>query len=1128
MSSSSPEWQGDWLSEYPPVRSLILDQEALRIYEHAYAIGERVEEVHAPRISFTIVLAALLAGTDETSRWFQQTAGMFGPARDLVLQEKPGLQATVVGDLAVPDGPPEKIQLSSDKHLLTASAREVLLNAESWAQRVGGSDIGVRHLVAAYVLNPPANHRQQMRDWNYRERPWRAPFFTWVADRYTAEQWIDASQRIAPTKTALAFEEPEVKGAELAYPADEGLARVLENAAELHARRSDRWLGFATVFHALVKTAKDHADVRARIEPIMTAVDESSGAYGARAHEMFPGTAAREVVPFDELDISPRVLNGLETARGLAVTTTPDEQTAEPVVGADHLAGALLSRRVDGAEAITELGLDPMTLRRAMIEHAVSSPHDREVWREALGEEDRLVAGRPVELNSDEPESVIRQDEDWESDPLGIRRDVETFAALLASQKLEPPLSIGLFGPWGSGKTTFLRRLRRAVDTRTEQARAEPLPEGSPYVRQVVHVEFNAWHFAESALVSSLMDTVFRSLRDHIGSNGTPEDDSCWAARVAELQTRRQVEAAEAAERAARTEVEAALSKLQEVRGETAAAATGLHAALNAAWRTARETLQANDAVKSSGVLDALGESVDGIEALQRRTEAIRARPVRILGSLGWKRTVLFALLVLGLPPLAAWLLRVFLGAGDVGEILTMAATSISTLAVWLRAGAGAVAEADKALVAVTEAYEQRVEEAPGVVVAREELAAARERAATASRRLDAAREALGQAQLEVSNARVPAQMLELVSRRIDADSYGDELTTLALARADLDALSRLLLKQEPGSADATVAEGDAKRAVERVILYIDDLDRCEPADVVRVLQIVHMLLAFELFVVVVAVDAHWVETSLRDTFQWLAERESAASKLEGGDTVLTLITAEDYLEKIFQISFWLEPMSAARAASYLGSLVRTPRRKAASPPSGVDISGVELDYMRALAAYVGSSPRRVKRLVNAYRLIKAGLSDAQLGRFVTERAGSSSSGPPRSGPYQLVIGLLVIGTGARASSGDILRELAQCDPKTSADEIVDEFRQRDHPDWTMAARVLETLIRSQKMKNVAELRGWARKVGRFLLDRPAAHLWASARSSPGGGAEGEADVDSALEAGGAAAGERDVASEST
>ncbi len=40
-----------------------------------------------------------------------------------------------------------------------------------------------------------------------------------------------------------------------------------------------------------------------------------------------------------------------------------------------------------------------------------------------------------------------------------------------------------------------------------------------------------------------------------------------------------------------------------------------------------------------------------------------------------------------------------------------------------------------------------------------------------------------------------------------------------------------------------------------------------------------------------------------------------------------------------------------------------------------------------------------------------------------------------------------------------------------------------------MAARVIETLMRTQKAKDVSEVRGWARKVGRFLLNGPAAGL---------------------------------------
>jgi hypothetical protein len=50
-------------------------------------------------------------------------------------------------------------------------------------------------------------------------------------------------------------------------------------------------------------------------------------------------------------------------------------------------------------------------------------------------------------------------------------------------------------------------------------------------------------------------------------------------------------------------------------------------------------------------------------------------------------------------------------------------------------------------------------------------------------------------------------------------------------------------------------------------------------------------------------------------------------------------------------------------------------------------------------------------------------------------------------------------------------------------DAVVDALRGHDRPDWTMAAQVIEALMQSQKAKNASELRGWARRVRRFLLN---------------------------------------------
>lgn len=1110
MSSAPVVAASDWLASYPPPRSLTLDQEALRVYERAYYIGVQLEETIDPPISFTTLAAALLVGEDETSRWFAQRAEELGPKREAVFAEKKKkITADVLNSAAQQQGPPDaaSIRLSADKQLLTQSSRAVLENAENWAQRVGGSDIGVRHLVAAYVINPPAYHRKQLQTWQLNETLWRGTFFEWVGSRFTWEQWVDASQRAAPGPSRVAFEQTEVKGRSLAWPGDDRARHILAAAAEQHRHRSDAWLGFSTLVFALVGSAESDAGIRGDVQPIWNAVQKNHPRYLEAFNGYFTDTVAGANVAFDDLDISPRVLNTLETARELATAARARLAGADGgiKVGPLHLAGALASPRVDAADELSAIGMDVPELRRTLVAYAAGRGESVEVWREILGEEETLLTGRPVDLNSDEPEAVVRLDESWVSDPLAIRADVEAFAALLASRDLEPPLSIGLFGPWGSGKTTFLRRLRRAVQRHADDARQQPSTRG-PYVPNVVHVEFNAWHFAEDALVSSLVDATVRQIRDFVKADPDLGPSGWLDAKLKELETRRrQLDAAKDLQAAAAAAVATAETTLAAQKKKAARRESSLRNAFGAVWSATTSALANHEEVKGSGVLKAIGSTVDDLDELRQRVDRLRTRPGRMLDDLGWARSSFFAALVLIVPPLVAIAVERLTGRFDFRVVLSSITGLIATLGIWAKAASGAVTQMDKAAARVVAEYEKRIAGDAAVLTAQGRVKKARAKARTAAATLHAARGALARAQAEAANASLPAQTLQLVTTRIEDRSYTKELTTLSLARADLETLSRILRAQRTDARQA----GNQLRAVDRVILYIDDLDRCKPEDVVRVLQLVHMLLAFELFVVVVAVDARWVEQALRYSYKWLSRGKSEVPANEAsGDPEKPAaiesfgqVTPEDYLEKIFQIAFWLEPMTAGRAASYLASLVRPPTAAATpiTPASAsttptamkVDISSVELDYMRALAAYVGTSPRRVKRLVNAYRLIKARLSDAQLGAFVTDTRTPDAKA--KSGPYQIVIGLLVIGTGAQSASSAILGALGEWDPRAKYEDVVNAFRERQDPDWTVAAQVIETIMRTQNATDVSELRGWARKVRRFLLHGPGSERGAAA-----------------------------------
>jgi hypothetical protein len=741
---------------------------------------------------------------------------------------------------------------------------------------------------------------------------------------------MDASHRPSPAAAIPSFEQPEIKGSALAFPGDAEVTAVLELAAEFHARRPDRWLRLQTVFHALIEKTRMDASLSAAIPPIGNAVNLANYQYEQAFATFFSSIEpTKPPVPFESIDISPRVLNALETARELAVATRTDT-SREARVGVLHLAGALLSRRVDGDNELAAMGFRPQELRLALIHQAEANAEPGEIWREALGEEESLQAGRPLDLNSDEPEAVIRLDEEWRTDPLSIRRDVETFGALLASRSLQPPLSIGLFGPWGSGKTTFLKRLRRVVERRAEEAKnslatAQP----APYVSEVVHVDFNAWHFAEDALTSSLVDTILRAVNDHIRGNEklTGRDQQQQSLEKLET-TKRKVEAAKELERVARESVSEAQAAFVTAGQQAANAAASFQNIAQGVWSATRDAFVESSFVKTSGILDAVGDTITSTEELGGKLAALRSRPARLLSDLGWPKSLMFAALVLVAPPLTAWLMGSQLKLSQVPELLASIAATLSVIGVWARAAAGAVAKVDKAATKVADEYAKRIATDTAVITKRQELQEAQANLATAESGLQAAREELARAGTAAANATIPAQMLHLASSRIDAQTYNKELTTLSLARADLEALSSLLRDQQTETSSPSTLPSDAAapkapiRPVDRVILYIDDLDRCKPKDVVRVLQLVHMLLAFELFVVVVAVDARWVGEALRQSYPWLGDSLQAPS-VSAGDAASSLTepgiaTPQDYLEKIFQIAFWLEPMSVSGAASYL------------------------------------------------------------------------------------------------------------------------------------------------------------------------------------------------------------------
>jgi len=167
-----------------------------------------------------------------------------------------------------------------------------------------------------------------------------------------------------------------------------------------------------------------------------------------------------------------------------------------------------------------------------------------------------------------------------------------------------------------------------------------------------------------------------------------------------------------------------------------------------------------------------------------------------------------------------------------------------------------------------------------------------------------------------------------------EAERQADGYRRRVQALIDADKEKGLLTSHEKATLQestnvAAVARSDgAAPFFTRIILYIDDLDRRPPGKVIDVLQAVHLLLTFPLFIVVVAVDVRWVSRSL----------EKHYSELIGG---AESATANDYLEKIFQVPYWVRKMTPENSQNLLAGLAVPGERRtdaagsAAATPSG-------------------------------------------------------------------------------------------------------------------------------------------------------------------------------------------------
>ncbi len=171
------------------------------------------------------------------------------------------------------------------------------------------------------------------------------------------------------------------------------------------------------------------------------------------------------------------------------------------------------------------------------------------------------------------------------------------------------------------------------------------------------------------------------------------------------------------------------------------------------------------------------------------------------------------------------------------------------------------------------------------------------------------------------------------------------------------------------------VSEVTGRQGCERIVVFVDELDRCSPGQVVAVLETIKTFLHIDPCVFVVAADRQAIEEAIGEQARQATPRDSVNPYYSAGGA---------YLDKIFQHQLALPPLLGRTLSRFALELIED------RPGAWAQIEN-KAELVTVLIPEHVRSPRRVKVLLNAfllaYRLALTRAADGALDPDVAGRA---------------------------------------------------------------------------------------------------------------------------------------------
>lgn len=663
--------------------------------------------------------------------------------------------------------------------------------------------------------------------------------------------------------------------------------------------------------------------------------------------------------------------------------------------------------KLEELRKISEFAESAINKARVGSLHPLSSELFQEIIKTTELESGQIKKGT---LKSSESKIAnITRDADKGTDYLDIRKDVTAFAKVIASSNFSPPLAIALFGQWGTGKSFFMEKLRDKIDSLSKQ-------NSDIYQSGIAQIHFNAWSYLDTNLFASFVSEVFEKLDEYITGNKKADVHK----RNIENELTSKLAIAKEHQSELRNKKLQDIKTIRELRGKIIQAKTDLDLKTNEiksntfkkAITEADKDFNVNDQLKVAlSDVSITGLSLSDLNPKSTLDE-LKSTKSFVLQFLDFAKKdklnlfILFVILILviGLS---------FIAKPGFSYDIKIPQAVISLLApvplIWsnIKSTIKFLSPIISKVTAIRDEYQNQID-----------LVQSKYRQIEIASKIE-----IDSKTIEIENLHTEILSLEndiddinymlknnikqraiysYINARSQSEDYQKHLGIVSVIRKDFETLSDLFDKTKPENENF---RNQFKNPLERIVLYIDDLDRCKEDRVIQVLEAVNLLMAFPLFVVVVGVDPRWVKNAL------LKQYHSQFNGVENGKEIgLEHINPSDYLEKIFQVPFHLEQASDSAVKTMLTQLSSQsvaednkdddqidepeendheeendqPEKKkvpkedepTAKEESKEDehlyLKPREIELIPDMSQVLGTNPRAIKRFVNIYQILRA------------------------------------------------------------------------------------------------------------------------------------------------------------